>query len=192
MSISMPRDASRISHLFAPLSGDEARRTPHIVAPKLSPVAIPYRPRTDVSPGIRRRVYERDDWTCQYCNRRIAPTTDKQSRGRNAPVDMSSGSPVWLELDHITPRKLGGSNTVNNLRAACSPCNRRKSDSTQAVDWALRAALAIEILMARPADRSSVLSAARALLGVTAYIDDEGRVSLRSDDGLRSDAKEVR
>jgi hypothetical protein len=31
-----------------------------------------------------------------------------------------------------------------------------------------------------------VLSAARALLGVTAYIDDEGRVS------LRSDAKEVR
>lgn len=137
------------------------------------PVKIPYRSRADVSPGVRRRVYERDDWTCQYCGRRIEPTTPNQANGRNAPVDMSSGRPVWLELDHKTPRVLGGDNTFDNLRAACSPCNRRKSDSTQAVDWELRAARAIEILTAKPATQGSVMSAARALLGVTPGSGDE-------------------
>lgn len=144
-----------------------------------APVKIPYRSRTDVSPGVRRRVYERDDWTCHYCGLRIHPATPNQAKGRNAPVDMSSGSPVWLELDHIVPRALGGTNLFDNLRAACSPCNRRKSDSTQAADWELRAARAVEILTAHPANQGSVLSAARALLGVTVHIDDEGKVSLR-------------
>ncbi|MGW5518490.1 HNH endonuclease [Nocardia africana] len=131
------------------------------------PVKISPRRRADISPGVRRRVYERDDWTCQYCGRRIEPATPNQANGRNAPVDMSSGKPVWLELDHKTPRALGGNNSFDNLRAACSPCNRRKSDSTQAVDWELRAARAMEILTTRPANQGSVLAAARALLGVT-------------------------
>jgi hypothetical protein len=36
----------------------------------------------------------------------------------------------------------------------------------------------VEILTARQATKGSVLSAARALLGVTVHIDDEGKVSL--------------
>lgn len=139
-------------------------------------VKIPYRSKAAVSQGVRRRVYERDDWTCQYCSRRIEPAAPEQANGRNAPVDWSSGDPVWLELDHIVPRTLGGTNLIDNLRAACSPCNRRKSDSTQASDWELRAARAVEILTTQPASRGSVLAAARALLGVTVHIDETGRV----------------
>lgn len=142
-----------------------------------SPVKMPYRSRTKVAQGTRRRVYERDDWSCQYCGRRIDPLTPGQADGRNAPVDSSTGTTVWLELDHIVPRALGGNNSFGNLRTACSPCNRRKSDSTQAADWELRAARAVEILTTRPANQSSVLSAARALLGATVHIDDEGTVS---------------
>lgn len=140
-------------------------------------VRMRYRSHSRVSPGTRRRVYERDDWTCQYCGRRIAPQTDGQADGRNAPVDSTSDSPVWLELDHVVPRTLGGTNKFDNLRAACSPCNRRKSDSTQAVDWELRVALAVEILTTKQASRFSVQSAVRALLGVTVHIDTGGIAS---------------
>lgn len=143
-------------------------------------------PSANVTPGKRRRVYERDDWTCQYCGRRIPPATLKQQRGHNAPFCVIGSRTVWLELDHIIPRALGGKNTVNNLRAACSPCNRRKSDSTLAADWPLRIALAVEILNYRAAIESTALSAARALLGVSIHIAEDGTVSLG---GPAEDAK---
>ncbi|MGV9679850.1 HNH endonuclease [Nocardia sp. NPDC003482] len=33
-------------------------------------------------------------------------------------------------VDHIVPRSRGGTNTWNNLVAACGPCNTRKADRT--------------------------------------------------------------
>ena len=52
----------------------------------------------------RCNVYRRDDYTCQYCGRRMRTLT----------------------LDHVVPRRYGGPHTWTNLVAACSPCNRRK------------------------------------------------------------------
>jgi 5-methylcytosine-specific restriction endonuclease McrA len=145
-----------------------------------TPIRLRYLPAPKITPGRRRRVYERDDWTCQYCGRRIPPTTPKQERGHNAPFCVIGDRTVFLELDHIMPRALGGKNTDDNLRSACSPCNRRKSDSTGAADWPLRIALAVEILNSRPAIESTALSAARALLGVSVTIAEDGTVSLGS------------
>ncbi len=68
-----------------------------------------YRP--PVTPGTvnRRRVYpilaKRDGEQCRGC----AATSN-------------------LQIDHVMPRALGGTNELTNLQLLCAPCNRRKSD----------------------------------------------------------------
>jgi hypothetical protein len=39
-----------------------------------------------------------------------------------------------LTLDHVLPPRRGGSDSLDNLAAACFPCNRLKSDRTTATD----------------------------------------------------------
>lgn len=135
--------------------------------------------RRKISPVIRRAVYERDQWTCQYCGLTIEPETSNQANGKNAPaMTAPDGDLIWLELDHAVPHILGGTDTVDNFRAACSPCNRLKRDSTQATGWEIRAARAVEILSAGPASRASVQAAARVLLGVNVSISETGKVLL--------------
>ena len=53
----------------------------------------------------RFNVFLRDRFTCQYC-----------------------GAHDDLTFDHVTPRSKGGHTTWDNVVAACSPCNLRKSD----------------------------------------------------------------
>jgi 5-methylcytosine-specific restriction endonuclease McrA len=53
----------------------------------------------------RFNVFLRDRFTCQYC-----------------------GSHEDLTFDHVIPRSKGGMTTWDNVVAACSPCNLRKSD----------------------------------------------------------------
>ena len=56
----------------------------------------------------RRNIFERDRYTCQYCDR----------------------SPVRSELsvDHVVPKSRGGSTTWTNVVLACTECNARKRD----------------------------------------------------------------
>ena len=58
--------------------------------------------------ALRRMVFERDNFTCQYCGAINVP----------------------LECDHILPFSRGGKSTLSNLATACRSCNRRKSNRT--------------------------------------------------------------
>lgn len=57
-------------------------------------------------PWNRRRMLERDNWTCAYC-------------GGHART-----------VDHVMPQSRGGGNTWMNTVAACGPCNNKKADRT--------------------------------------------------------------
>lgn len=61
------------------------------------------RPRLIV-PLSRHEVFRRDSYTCQYCGRRNVDFT----------------------LDHVIPRKNGGSHNWENVVTACITCNHRK------------------------------------------------------------------
>jgi len=52
----------------------------------------------------RFEVFNRDEYTCQYCGCQTKELT----------------------LDHVIPRRGGGSHTWENVVSACIPCNRRK------------------------------------------------------------------
>jgi len=54
----------------------------------------------------RRTVFARDNYTCQYCGH-------------------TGGE---LTIDHVIPKRLGGTTTWDNVVAACRRCNMKKSD----------------------------------------------------------------
>lgn len=56
---------------------------------------------------LRYQVLRRDNYTCRYC-------------GAYAPFAV-------LVIDHVTPRKHGGADVMENLVTACDPCNSGKS-----------------------------------------------------------------
>lgn len=65
------------------------------------------RPRISLS---KREILRRDDFTCQYCGRKMH----------------------HLTIDHIIPRHKGGPHTWQNLVAACMSCNRQKGGKSPA------------------------------------------------------------
>ena len=56
----------------------------------------------------RKNLLNRDDHTCQYCNK----------SGEN------------MTLDHVIPRSRGGKDTWENIVVACVRCNVRKGNRT--------------------------------------------------------------
>lgn len=56
----------------------------------------------------RERIYERDDYTCTECGRKLAP------------------GDADLTLDHVVPVTLGGTGRESNLVTMCEPCNQAK------------------------------------------------------------------
>ncbi|WP_207064086.1 HNH endonuclease [Motiliproteus sp. SC1-56] len=62
----------------------------------------------------RHHIYERDNWTCQYC-------------GRGGIESFEDWNEAWLAIDHIMPKKHGGSDEESNLVVACHTCNSVKA-----------------------------------------------------------------
>ena len=123
--------------------------------------------RPKIAMGKRLAVYVRDNWTCQYCGLVFTPADDEKT-GRYAPWmegPKKFFDGMWLELDHIVPRSLGGDDSIENLRAAWSPCNKRKLATTLRVDWDARIAMAQAVLTAGPANEDTVRKAAAVLIG---------------------------
>jgi len=61
------------------------------------------RPRARVKLS-RREIFRRDNYTCQYCGRKVSNLT----------------------IDHVVPRHLGGLHIWTNVVTACSTCNHQK------------------------------------------------------------------
>lgn len=58
----------------------------------------------------RKNLFERDDYTCQYCGRRLAASQ--------------------LSIDHVIPKSKGGKTHWTNVVAACHKCNTKKANKT--------------------------------------------------------------
>lgn len=63
----------------------------------------------------RKRVYERDNYTCQNCGR-----------------DTQSISDTSLHAHHIVPKSKGGSHRISNLVALCEDCHNAIHTNSQA------------------------------------------------------------
>lgn len=70
-----------------------------------------------VPEDVRNAVYERDDWLCYLCGRKVR--LDVGYKHMEAPT-----------LDHVVPRSEGGQDTLENLRLAHRLCNSVKRDLT--------------------------------------------------------------
>ena len=66
------------------------------------------RARTEDWGSKRQTVFERDNYTCQYCKSTDGP----------------------LHCDHIIPVSRGGTGDLSNLTTACEACNRSKGNKT--------------------------------------------------------------
>jgi 5-methylcytosine-specific restriction endonuclease McrA len=60
----------------------------------------------------RIRVLDRDGWTCLYCGNGL----------------VEGHKDLAPEVDHITPKSKGGTDSPSNLVAVCRKCNNDKSD----------------------------------------------------------------
>lgn len=120
---------------------------------------------------LRFEILRRDAFTCQYC-------------GRKAPE-------VTLDVDHMVPTALGGTDDPTNLVTACSECNSGKAsihpDSAQVEDlrevadqWndAMRRAAAFQT--AQIESESEVVDAFSMAWGSQNYLPDGWQSSLRA------------
>lgn len=79
------------------------------------PVRVPYE-KVPMPPGLRREVFARDGFTCQYCF-------------RNRETLLAMGE--RLTCDHVLAEWKGGATTLDNLVTACQSCNSSKGTADE-------------------------------------------------------------
>jgi hypothetical protein len=87
-----------------------------------------------------RAVFERDSWTCRYCDLRVVDPTVLRQIGRLMPAEFpwtyrnADSHPAALVLaatpDHVVPLSIGGDSTPGNLVTACGVCQYNKGSCT--------------------------------------------------------------
>ena len=71
------------------------------------------RPREVIPTSLRRKVYERDAYTCRLC-------------GAVGNGETHSKRIDGFEIDHIIPNAAGGGIELDNLQVLCRSCNNSK------------------------------------------------------------------
>jgi len=67
----------------------------------------------------RRNIYQRDNYTCQYCHKKVRKD--------------------HMTLDHVIPKSRGGKSKWNNVVASCTWCNAKKGDRLLSeLGWTLK------------------------------------------------------
>lgn len=93
---------------------------------------------------VRARLMRERAYTCGACGSvGRGPEVMPDSRPRREtiyyPVDhvLPNGHTIesWLVVDHIIPKKLGGSSDFCNLQALCDRCNVKKSKNLSKPIW---------------------------------------------------------
>jgi 5-methylcytosine-specific restriction endonuclease McrA len=73
----------------------------------------------DISKKERRQIYDSTGGYCHLCHAKVS-WTNYGLHGRKG---------AW-EIDHSVARANGGTDRLNNLKPACTSCNREKQDMT--------------------------------------------------------------
>lgn len=78
--------------------------------------------KSGVPGSLRRRVFERDGYTCRKCHLR-----GYRLRHPSGAVTNPTAHPgVYLSIDHVIPQSMGGESVEANLQTLCTDCNRKK------------------------------------------------------------------
>lgn len=77
------------------------------------------------NPGVRRPGKKGYWYKCAHCGKWC---------GRPGGEGASIPDNEKMEVDHIKPWSMGGSDELHNLQALCKPCNRNKSNNSTFAD----------------------------------------------------------
>lgn len=119
-----------------------------------------------VSKRLRFEILRRDNHACRYCG-------------------LAAGD-AWLEIDHVVPKTLGGTDDPTNLVAACVDCNAGKGSiapgspliadvASDAFRWARAMRFAIEEARERRAEVEEAIDVVDAAWGRYGWNEEDGR-----------------
>jgi len=82
--------------------------------------------------GLAERVFESQGWRCAYCGERMYAPSHIQDGG--PPLNTRERRLRRATVDHIIPKKHGGTDAIENLVAACNECNSKRGHA-DAMEW---------------------------------------------------------